>query len=86
MTSQEYHLWVKLSKADFTVLQKFSNDQASIHDAHEVLVNMMSGITKSDVRSATKFSLWFEEMTGASLDAILKVHLKKSNMRCLEMV
>lgn len=73
VSTEEYHLWVKLSKTDYTLLKKFSKDQASIHDAHEVLMNMMTGVTRSDVGTTAKFSLWFEEKTSVSLDSVLKV-------------
>ncbi|CAC5386387.1 CLCC1 [Mytilus coruscus] len=72
-TTQEYHVWVKLSKDQYTVLQKFADGKSNIHDAQEILVSMITDVTRSNVGTTAKLSMWFEEKTGASLDNILKM-------------
>ena len=74
-SGEEYHVWVKLSKEDYTVLKRFADGKSNVHDAQEILVNMITDITRSTVGPATKLSMWFEEKTGASLDSVLKVKL-----------
>ncbi|VDI43142.1 Hypothetical predicted protein [Mytilus galloprovincialis] len=72
-TTQEYHVWVKLSKDQYGVLQKFADGNSNIHDAQEILVSMITDVTRSNVGTAAKLSMWFEEKTGASLDNVLKM-------------
>ncbi|XP_063417912.1 chloride channel CLIC-like protein 1 isoform X1 [Mytilus trossulus] len=72
-STQEYHVWVKLSKDQYSVLQTFADGQSNIHDAQEILVSMITDVTKSNVGTAAKLSMWFEEKTGASLDNVLKM-------------
>lgn len=66
-------MWINLSKDQYTILQKFSNDQSNVHDAQEILVSMIKDVTISNVGSTAKLSMWIEQKTGASLDGILKV-------------
>lgn len=66
-------MWIKLSKDQYAILQKFSDGQSNVHDAQEILVSMITDVTISNVGSTAKLSLWFEQKTGASLDDILKV-------------
>ena len=68
-------MWIKLSKDQYTLLQKFADGQSNVHDAQEILVGMITGVTISNVGTTAKFSMWLEQKTGASLDGILKVNV-----------
>ena len=69
-------MWIKLSKDQYTILQKFADGQSNVHDAQEILVGMITDVTISNVGTTAKFSMWLEQKTGASLDGILKVNFE----------
>ena len=71
-------MWIKLSKDQYTILQKFADGQSNVHDAQEILVGMITGVTISNVGTTANFSMWLEQKTGASLDGILKVNVEST--------
>ncbi|KAJ8319680.1 hypothetical protein KUTeg_002767 [Tegillarca granosa] len=91
--SQEYNVWIHLTKAHMDILSKYGETKnVSIHDVDEVLSNMIHSVTLSHRDAVTKTSMWFESRTGISLDNFLKqaeikqqtVAMKDAPAKCIQ--
>ncbi|KAL5020919.1 hypothetical protein ScPMuIL_000074 [Solemya velum] len=69
----EFNMWLKLKSHHIEILRKFTEDKASIQEAHEVLTGMVTGVSVETKGHVVKSTMWLEDKIGITIDKLVHI-------------